>query len=70
MTKLKMRFNDLREVAKAHGFVFERTNRGYELFSNERALGVTAEYDTLDEALPDMTIIAEGGNPLAIEQES
>lgn len=64
-----MNVKDFAKLAKKHGFCFERANRCYELCSNKRAPGVTAEYDTLDEALPDMTIIAEGGNPLTNEEE-
>jgi hypothetical protein len=52
-------------IAKQHGFAFEKmSHRRYDLFSNERAPGITASYETLEEAAGDIGTLAAGGNPL------
>lgn len=66
-TQIAKRFDALAAVAVAHGFGFERNGRKFELFSNEFAPGVTEEYESLAEALPDISTLAEGGNPLNSE---
>lgn len=69
-TLTRAAFDNFASIAKENGFCFERTggrSPRYELFSNERALGTAAEYDTLDEAHADIWEIKNGGNPLTIE---
>jgi hypothetical protein len=65
---MRYTFRQFARIAKKHGFAFEPCDNPaigrYDLFSNEKAPGVTATYETLEEASGDIAVIAGGGNPL------
>lgn len=63
---MRLTYNWLRSVAETKGFVFEKgDNSKYQLWSNEFALGVIADYQTLEEAWSDIYDLQEGRNPLS-----
>lgn len=64
-------FDSLCKTAENHGFYLEWNDsdgegggNNYELWSNERAPGITGVYETLAEVAGDVLIIEQGGNPL------
>ncbi len=57
------------KIAEDHGFVFEKADKGkgYQMWSNELAPGVTTDYDTIncDDARSDLHDLLMGRNPMS-----
>lgn len=65
---MRLTFGMLQSMAKTKRFVFERNDRGkgYQLWSNELAPGVVAEYETLQEAYSDIYyLFYKNQNPIS-----
>lgn len=64
----RLTFKQAQEIANKAGFAFEKADKGkgFQLWSNDHAPGIIADYDTIncDDARSDLHDLANGINPL------